>query len=58
MNVEAITMREIHMRLKSPFETSFGQVPQTSGLGYRVRREIVDRFTARTRTWKAQSARA
>ena len=26
MKIEAITLREIHMRLKSPFETSFGTV--------------------------------
>ena len=24
MKIEAITLREIHMRLKAPFETSFG----------------------------------
>src|ERR1043166_6748116 len=26
MKIESITLREIHMRLKSPFETSFGTV--------------------------------
>jgi len=31
-------------------------VPQTPGLGYKVRREAVDRFTVRTNHWKAPSA--
>jgi len=28
MKIERVTLREIHMRLKAPFETSFGVIEQ------------------------------
>jgi hypothetical protein len=73
MQIEAVTLRKLKMRLKAPFVSASkryweedigppvgvslaGTIPvlTSPGLGYHVRRDLVERWTTEKETWRAR----